>query len=128
MIRRPPRSTRTDTLFPYTTLFRSDAAHRAFEQFGVEAETHFRHLPALVLAEQFAGAADFQVVGGQGEAGAELVHRGDRVQPLARVRTDQTLVRDHQVGVSAMVRAPDAPAQLVQLRQAEDRTSTRLNS
>src|SRR3546814_3939971 len=31
MIRRPPRSTRTDTLFPYTTLFRSqgeDALHR----------------------------------------------------------------------------------------------------
>src|SRR3546814_13439781 len=26
MIRRPPRSTRTDTLFPYTTLFRSPAA------------------------------------------------------------------------------------------------------
>src|SRR3546814_1467209 len=26
MIRRPPRSTRTDTLFPYTTLFRSAAA------------------------------------------------------------------------------------------------------
>src|SRR3546814_13854589 len=26
MIRRPPRSTRTDTLFPYTTLFRSDHA------------------------------------------------------------------------------------------------------
>src|SRR3546814_13890982 len=25
MIPRPPRSTRTDTLFPYTTLFRSDA-------------------------------------------------------------------------------------------------------
>src|SRR3546814_1533383 len=37
MIRRPPRSTRTDTLFPYTTLFRStrarghsgDGRHRA---------------------------------------------------------------------------------------------------
>src|SRR3546814_7610986 len=28
MIRRPPRSTRTDTLFPYTTLFRS-AGHRS---------------------------------------------------------------------------------------------------
>src|SRR3546814_1142300 len=26
MIRRPPRSTRTDTLFPYTTLFRSDGS------------------------------------------------------------------------------------------------------
>src|SRR3546814_1427010 len=29
MIRRPPRSTRTDTLFPYTTLFRSVFAPRA---------------------------------------------------------------------------------------------------
>src|SRR3546814_967448 len=28
MIRRPPRSTRTDTLLPYTTLFRSDRAAR----------------------------------------------------------------------------------------------------
>src|SRR3546814_19992578 len=29
MILRPPRSTRTDTLFPYTTLFRSDLNHHA---------------------------------------------------------------------------------------------------
>src|SRR3546814_5950910 len=32
MIRRPPRSTRTDTLFPYTTLFRS-ASYRVFTPF-----------------------------------------------------------------------------------------------
>src|SRR3546814_508061 len=31
MRRRPPRSTRTDTLFPYTTLFRSLAQRRAVE-------------------------------------------------------------------------------------------------
>src|SRR3546814_15421694 len=31
MIRRPPRSTRTDTLFPYTTLFRSDAARDLYD-------------------------------------------------------------------------------------------------
>src|SRR3546814_2382632 len=41
MIRRPPRSTRTDTLFPYTTLFRSGCTHATFrfavERFGVEA-------------------------------------------------------------------------------------------
>src|SRR3546814_5444491 len=30
MIRRPPRSTRTDTLFPYTTLFRSAHPGRTF--------------------------------------------------------------------------------------------------
>src|SRR3546814_8591335 len=33
MIRRPPRSTRTDTLFPYTTLFRSEV-----ERLGLDGE------------------------------------------------------------------------------------------
>src|SRR3546814_13485267 len=32
MIRRPPRSTRTDTLLPYTTLFRSNDRYIAFQQ------------------------------------------------------------------------------------------------
>src|SRR3546814_5297563 len=32
MIRRPPRSTRTDTLFPYTTLFRSAKIEQATAQ------------------------------------------------------------------------------------------------
>src|SRR3546814_1678879 len=31
MLRRPPRSTRTDTLFPYTTLFRSLSAKHGFQ-------------------------------------------------------------------------------------------------
>src|SRR3546814_12971187 len=36
MIRRPPRSTRTDTLFPYTTLFRSQdyRGHRIIQHSG----------------------------------------------------------------------------------------------
>src|SRR3546814_14911339 len=38
MIRRPPRSTRTDTLFPYTTLFRSEGSF-ALGPFG------FRYVP-----------------------------------------------------------------------------------
>src|SRR3546814_12153900 len=42
MIRRPPRSTRTDTLFPYTTLFRSaDYAAHAIRQCA-------RHHPRLL--------------------------------------------------------------------------------
>src|SRR3546814_3385643 len=47
MIRRPPRSTRTDTLFPYTTLFRS-GARLAFAG----------HTVTLDIAEVSAGAAD----------------------------------------------------------------------
>src|SRR3546814_4541237 len=39
MIRRPPRSTRTDTLFPYTTLFRSEAGTGLLDSFTVKAPT-----------------------------------------------------------------------------------------
>src|SRR3546814_9200071 len=41
MIRRPPRSTRTDTLFPYTTLFRSDELATMMEV--IAREMGFRH-------------------------------------------------------------------------------------
>src|SRR3546814_12372119 len=36
MIRRPPRSTRTDTLFPYTTLFRSSHSYNTFFNWGYD--------------------------------------------------------------------------------------------
>src|SRR3546814_4358782 len=46
MIRRPPRSTRTDTLFPYTTLFRSEPLsgilqHGSVNMFGIFAGLMF---------------------------------------------------------------------------------------
>src|SRR3546814_12124944 len=68
MIRRPPGSTRTDTLFPYTTLFRSadDAAVRPFDehvgamavdvhqlhrvQFGHRPDLRREHLAKLLFA------------------------------------------------------------------------------
>src|SRR3546814_7776074 len=37
MIRRPPRSTRTDTLFPYTTLFRSGPGNEGANSYGDSA-------------------------------------------------------------------------------------------
>src|SRR3546814_11884139 len=52
MIRRPPRSTRTDTLFPYTTLFRSSGCHdppastrNALEGGAVNAPTRIDRIP-----------------------------------------------------------------------------------
>src|SRR3546814_9007321 len=47
MIRRPPRSTRTDTLFPYTTLFRSVAVHRRLRR-AQHAGIEMRDQPVLV--------------------------------------------------------------------------------
>src|SRR3546814_5949636 len=49
MIRRPPRSTRTDTLFPYTTLFRAQAG----DELAVTVVQPGRH--AAGLAEQRLG-------------------------------------------------------------------------
>src|SRR3546814_2749605 len=43
MIRRPPRSPRTDTLFPYTTLFRSEPAHG--DRFGGLGRDRVLHHP-----------------------------------------------------------------------------------
>src|SRR3546814_14387311 len=40
MIRRPPRSTRTDTLFPYTTLFRSPCLRGPFRRIGRTTQLH----------------------------------------------------------------------------------------
>src|SRR3546814_2090069 len=60
MIRRPPRSTRTDTLFPYTTLFRSVLGYRLamIVSGGL----------ALVLADQWLGWSNmYFLMGGRSE-------------------------------------------------------------
>src|SRR3546814_13058842 len=50
MIRRPPRATRTDTLFPYTTLFRSAVRHVGVPGLHQqEGGQHAREPPVAVL-------------------------------------------------------------------------------
>src|SRR3546814_5784266 len=46
MLRRPPRSTRTDTLLPYTTLFRSQAPSREAPRAAVTDRRQMRPAPA----------------------------------------------------------------------------------
>src|SRR3546814_12340755 len=78
MIRRPPRSTRTDTLFPYTTLFRSvDAVGgEDLAAVGTERERHELAfdgvrggwLPILALVVGLVQDVGVVVGGAQGEA------------------------------------------------------------
>src|SRR3546814_17588520 len=53
MIRRPPRSTRTDTLFPYTTLFRSEALDEAIREGAVQRVRPKAMTVAVILAGLF---------------------------------------------------------------------------
>src|SRR3546814_10886608 len=114
MIRRPPRSTRTDTLSPYTTLFRShrhlvaDARHRLEELDrvlhrhvqnvgdGLALERHLQRLAVVALAvAHVAGDVD--------------------------IRQEVHLDLQHAVALTGLA-PPDLDV------EGEDRKSTRLNS
>src|SRR3546814_13382162 len=74
MIRRPPRSTRTDTLFPYTTLFRSPGRALLDRPDGDPR-----------LADGGPGAGDTRLLGGNGRIvarprGAEAGARAEAVR------------------------------------------------
>src|SRR3546814_8095537 len=74
MIRRPPRSTRTDTRFPYTTLFRS---------LDVEVADLAEVEQLLVVVRPLRHVAEVEVVGqvvdeGEAEADRVLIRAGDR--------------------------------------------------
>src|SRR3546814_2121808 len=105
MIRRPPRSTRTDTLFPYTTLCRSQfgdtAPHHEIGQFAVakpvELEVHRQGIAAQAEEDALTEAEDSPFAPEQHQA-----HRGER----QRKET----------------------AKKVEVIAGQDRKSTRLNS
>src|SRR3546814_12488473 len=67
MIRRPPRSTRTDTLFPYTTLFRSDrlVGNRLDRLVVVPRRHRPLHAAAKTLAERLGRRHELKEVRGR---------------------------------------------------------------
>src|SRR3546814_1449439 len=94
MIRRPPRSTRTDTLFPYPTLFRSlgqphlaqGRARRAFGV-GVAAQLQRQH---------------------------HVLQRGQRRQQLEALEHEADLVRTH-LRAAVLVRSEEHTSELQSL-------------
>src|SRR3546814_19146261 len=68
MIRRPPRSTLTDTLFPYTTLFRSRPFAQQLEQVARSLAVRGEDQGALRigLEESGEGLRDVAIGGGEG--------------------------------------------------------------
>src|SRR3546814_7015238 len=75
MIRRPPRSSRTDTLFPYTTLFRSLDVYADNALFSRAAELAPAWEEALHCLAEAPGVRDIRTIGLV--AGIELEPRKD---------------------------------------------------
>src|SRR3546814_6945671 len=94
MIRRPPRSTRTDTLFPYTTLFRSRHRRRALGVDGVAALPH--HAAPAAAADAMAGR------GGAGVARDPRASVG--VAALQRDRLRRVRSEEHTSELQSLMR------------------------
>src|SRR3546814_19249787 len=113
MIRRPPRSTRTDTLFPYTTLFRSLA-----DRFAVERDVGDRrvvigevHLRAEAEVERMLGI-DF-----------DALRPGVRPVGDGRIGLDQHLLAIHFARHVEHERADEVGHVLATTAAAEPRTA-----
>src|SRR3546814_4440728 len=123
MIRRPPISTRTDTLFPYTTLFRSDverdplhAADQALTDRHPALSAHPRELRQLGGGDRHPEEADRQEVehlgvgergdGAHGqEAGEDEVDVGEQLHHAA---TDDHRSEEHTSELQSLMRTPYA--------------------
>src|SRR3546814_15891850 len=93
IIRRPPRSTRTDTLFPYTTLFRSHAGLLGAAPDGVDAGVRVLHVEDRVVVgpagdqvqvDRLLAVDRLQQIGEAGHVGADLVDEVAQLDDVAR--------------------------------------------
>src|SRR3546814_4364913 len=144
MIRRPPRSTRTDTLFPYTTLFRSLARHRhqpAGQRFG---QRHLAVPRGPAFEHEFGAFGEDRAVtrylAGRGlrDEGRALAHRDPGIEvQVARAPVIVEPVGQIDILLDLDQRDPSADRvhrarrriiEITCLDRLPDRKSTRLNS
>src|SRR3546814_15578823 len=107
MVRRPPGSTRTDTLFPYTTLFRSGGARAVAQQHdarhqGVVAPRRERQQDVAVGrsdgGDEVAGRADEALLAAEGVVEQQ---RG-LLLPRFRIEVDGDRLDERRVGTEGV--------------------------
>src|SRR3546814_19540314 len=105
MIRRPPRSTRTDTLFPYTTLFRSACGWRLYmARGGRSADAAVVHRGAARAYRLSDGARGADPAAGRGggadraDLAARIARRAELSAELRRGHGDHRTAREPEIG------------------------------
>src|SRR3546814_4680848 len=96
MIRRPPRSTRTDTLFPYTTLFRS--------QFQVAAGGGVHRDRAVARFHRDRGQVRQALLLGFLDVAEQGARGGDRQRPLVDAERGQVRSEEHTSELQSLMR------------------------
>src|SRR3546814_8831061 len=107
MIRRPPRSTRTDTLFPYTTLFRSDQPvdHRIFNHphdqgIALQARGHIREQTGR--EQRFQRLVGFSGTVGRAGMQREVILDGRHLDALVALDNDRS--EEHTSELQSLMR------------------------
>src|SRR4029077_4358085 len=90
-----------------------------FQHLSVKLEADGFDVSALLAAEHVAGAAEFEIEGGDFESGAEVGKFFERGEAAAGDGSEFDLRRKQKVGVGAAVGAADAAPELVKLGEAE---------
>src|SRR3546814_1202407 len=125
MIRRPPRSTRTATLFPYTTLFRSLGDFSAvIAQYGLERVFTAADVPRngfAIFEDKDQPVLADGIVRYRGEAVVAVVGPRNAVEALRPEDLPITYVPEDPVRGVIAAAAPDA--KLVQAGRSEEHTS-----
>src|SRR3546814_2455038 len=125
MIRRPPRSTRTDTLFPYTTLFRSargkidphqGADFERVAELGFGERMHVRRVGA-----EFAAA--LPAAGRPPDVGLDPVGEGRRNE-IGRARQERDRSEEHTSELQSLMRISYAVFCLKKQTKKPKNTST----
>src|SRR3546814_16879702 len=114
MIRRPPRSTRTDTLFPYTTLFRSPSRKLVRWTFLVLIGAITKGAVQVPVAPSYSGISP---VGWDGPSKPGVSAKED----LRRRASDGFFAMAFSVSVRLALVPPDAPPAILRTRSAERR-------
>src|SRR3546814_7994187 len=118
MRRRPPRSTRTDTLFPDTTLFRSEGS-------PLDAELEARRQAKVQGKAYVAPYNDIETMAGQGTMGMELARQAPDLDAVFVCVGGGGLIG----GVGAVIKTLSPQTRIVGVwPEAPDRQSTGLNS
>jgi hypothetical protein len=92
---------------------------RPLQELGVEVEAQCGDVPVLARPEELSGAADLEVGRGETETAAQLAELLDRPQPLSGRLRQRLPTRDEEEGVRVLLAPADAPAELVELGEAQ---------